>query len=81
MIDFLTEQQYRDSDQTDYAQLHKAIDCKYPKGWFVATLNAEIVADAETFEAVDEAIRAKALNVREVSVIQAGDENESLWIL
>ena len=81
MIEILTEEQYRESDKTDYFQLHKDIDAKYPKGWYVAILEGEIVADAETFAAVDEAIRAKGLNVQDVSVIQAGDENEFLWIL
>ena len=81
MVEFLTEEQYRDSDRTDYVQLHNEIDGKYAKGWYVATLNGEIVADAESFEAVDEAVRGKGLNVQDVSVIQAGDDNEFLWIL
>ena len=81
MIEFLTEEEYRNSDKTDYFQHHKDIEAKNPKGWFVATLKGEIVADGETFEVVDKAIRQKGLNVQDVSVVQAGEENDFLWIL
>jgi hypothetical protein len=81
MVELLTEEEYRDSDKTDYFQLYQEVNAKYPKGWYVAALKGEIIADGETFEAVDEAIRAKGLNVQDVAVVQAGDENEFLWIL
>ena len=81
MIEFLTEEEYRNSDQTDYLQLQKDIDTKYPKGWFVGIHKGEVVAVAETFEAVDAKIRERGLNVQEVSVIQSGDDNSFLWIL
>jgi|GEM_PF-4298875 len=81
MVEFLTEEEYRNCDKTDYFQLHKDIEAKYPRGWYVATLKGEIVADGETFEVVDAAIRSKGLKVQEVCVVQAGDENEFLWIL
>ena len=70
MIEFLTEEEYRNSDQTDYIQLHKDIDAKYPKGWYVATLKGEVVADAGAADgdAVD-----KGLALEAVDVIVAGD--------
>jgi len=81
MIEFLGEEEYARDNQAAYIRLKPEIDANYPKDWFVGIYQGKVVADAETFEAVDAKLRERGVNVRDAFVVRAGEDEEFLWIL
>lgn len=81
MIEFLSEEEYARDNQAAYHRLKPEIDANYPKDWFVGIYQGKIVADAESFEAVDLKLRERGVSVRDAFVVQAGENEDFLWIL
>src|SRR5262249_20286020 len=59
-------------NQTAFRQLQSAIDETYPEGWFVAFYKGEIVADAETIQALVATLQEQGIDNRSTLVIQVG---------
>ena len=64
----------RDLNQTAFRRLKPDIDRTYPVGRFVAIHHGKVVADAATFEELDDVLNASGLTSRSILVIQAGVE-------
>lgn len=61
-------------NQAAYERLRGQIDTQYPKGRFVGIAGGKIVADAESFEAIDAKLNAIGLEPLKTMVVVAGDE-------
>lgn len=61
-------------NQAAYERLKDQIDAAYPKGRFVALGGGEIVADAESFEAVAGKLDALGWEPLKTMVVRAGDD-------
>jgi hypothetical protein len=71
-----------DLDEQTYQRLKEDIDRKYPTGRFVAIANGGVIADAETFEALESALEQMGRDSPEILVVQAGiDEPDDALIL
>jgi hypothetical protein len=69
-------------DQAAFRRLKPLIDQSYERGRFVAIFEGEIVADAASFEELEQLLRQKGKDSRQVLVIQAGvDYSEYAIIL
>ena len=62
----------RELDQLAFRRLSPSIDQSYAAGQFVAICGGQIVADAESFEALQAALTAMGKNPANVLIIQAG---------
>ena len=61
-------------NQAAYKRLRSEIDSNYPKGRFVGFADGKIVADAESYEAIDEKLNAMGFEPLKTMVVIAGDE-------
>lgn len=64
----------RDVNQAGYERMRGLIDQAFPKGRFVALGEGEIIADAESYDALDERLNALGWEPLKTMVIRAGDE-------
>ena len=64
----------KQKNQAAYLKAKGDIANQYPEGHFIAFDDGEIVADAETFDELTEALIAVGKNRRDIFVIQAGVE-------
>lgn len=72
----------REVNQAAYEKLRDQIDKNYPKGRFVALGGGEIIADAESFEAMLSKLTELGWEPLKTMVVQAGDDTpEYLEIL
>jgi hypothetical protein len=60
--------------QAAYLRLKDEIDTTYPKGRFVAIYEGRVVADAETFDAIQKKLDDLGIDSPRAMVVQAGDE-------
>lgn len=81
MVEFLTEEEVSRDNQAAYLRLQPEVDAKYPKGWFVGLHQGRLVADAESYEALDEKLRSIGILGNDVLVMQSGESSDFLWIL
>ena len=81
MIEFLTEEEVVRNNHLAYVRLQPEIDAKYPIDWFVAVHEGRIVADADSFEALDDVLRQRNLKGQNLLVVQSGQDNSELIIL
>jgi hypothetical protein len=70
-----------DINQAAYLRLKPEIDSKYPKNWFVGIDDGQVVADAESYEALQPKLKEIGRTSRSVLVVQAGEDSDFLWIL
>jgi hypothetical protein len=70
-----------DVNQTAYLRLKPEIDAKYPKDWFIGIDDGRVVADAESYEALQMKLEAVGHASPNVLVVQAGEDSDFLWIL
>ncbi|MFO0802919.1 MAG: hypothetical protein U0791_07325 [Gemmataceae bacterium] len=61
-------------NQAAYKRLRDEIDAKYPKGRFVGLHDGMIVADAESFEAIDKKLNDLGFEPLKTMVVLAGDD-------
>jgi hypothetical protein len=61
-------------NQAAYKRLRSELDSKYPKGRFVGFFDGRIVADAESFEAIDEKLNQLGFEPLKTMVVVAGDD-------
>lgn len=61
-------------NQAAYKRLRTELDSKYPKGQFVGFHNGEIVADGESYDAIDRKLNALGFEPLKTMVVIAGDE-------
>lgn len=64
----------RELNQAAFRQLKPSIDRGYACGQFVAIDGGQIVADASTFEELDQVLAAAGNNSRDVLVVQSGHD-------
>lgn len=70
-----------DNNQSAYLRLKPEIDNRYPKDWFVGIDAGRVVADAESFEALQTKLELLGHLSPDVLVVQAGEDSDFLWIL
>ena len=61
-------------NQAAYKRLRERIDTDYPKGRFVGIAAGKIVADADSFEAIQTELDALGLEPLKTMVVRAGDD-------
>jgi hypothetical protein len=61
-------------NQASYQRMKETIQQTYPKGWFVAIANDHIVGAAANFRDLEGDLRARAIDPRQVLVVQAGTD-------
>lgn len=61
-------------NQAAYKRLRSEIDSRYSKGRFVGLADGTIVADAESYEAIDEKLNELGLEPLKTMVVVAGDD-------
>lgn len=61
-------------NQAAYKRLRSEIDSNYPKGRFVGLADGTIVADGESYEAIDEKLNDLGLEPLKTMVVLAGDD-------
>jgi len=61
-----------DINQAAFRKLKPAIDKKYDSGRFIAIAGGQVIADAETFDALTERLEAIGKDSAETLVVQAG---------
>ncbi len=61
-------------NQAAYKRLRSEIDSNYPKGRFVGLADGSIVADAESYEAIDEKLNELGYEPLKTMVVVAGDD-------
>jgi hypothetical protein len=83
MIEFLTEEEAARNNQAAFFRMQTEIDAKYPKGWYVGIYQGKLVADAESYEALDKKLHSIGILGNDVLVIQSGVDSDPdfLWIL
>jgi hypothetical protein len=59
-------------DKLAYARLKETIDQTYPKGWFVAVADHQVIGASERFQELERSLRAKGKDPRTVLVVEAG---------
>ena len=64
-----------DVNQAAYLRLKSEIDAAYPKDRFVAIHGGQVVADAASFEAMQERLHELGYDSPNVLVVQAGDDS------
>ena len=64
----------KQKNQAAYLKTKEELAARFPQGHFIAFDDGEIVADAETFDELTEALIAVGKNRRDIFVIQAGVE-------
>jgi hypothetical protein len=75
--------QDRDRQTAAYRRMKATIDKSHPPGWFVAIADDQIVAAAADFHSLEELLRARGIEPRNVLVAQAGadhPENVTIFI-
>ena len=65
-------------NQAAYKRLRGEIDSNYPKGRFVGFADGKIVADADTFDAIDAKLDALGLEPLATMVVQVGREDHGM---
>jgi hypothetical protein len=70
----MTDEQRLEANEAAYERLKPMIDQTYPKGWFVAVADDQVVAAAATFEELYAALKAAGRDPREVLTAEAGVE-------
>ena len=70
----MSADQEQDQNEEAYRRLKPLIDGRYPRGWFVAIDEGRIVADGETFAALEAALASQGRTSPEVLVVEAGDD-------
>ena len=55
-----------------YGRLRQQVDREYPKGWYVAVLDDQVVAAADTYEVVQQALREQGRDLLRVRYVWAG---------
>ena len=66
-----------------YRRLKSSIDKNYPSNWFVAIADEEIIASASDFHSLENTLRSRAIDPRNVLVVQAGAdyaENVTIFV-
>jgi hypothetical protein len=63
-----------EEEQAAYERLKDTIKATYPKGWFVAIHGGKIVADAATFDEIDQMLTKRGIPQPEGLVVQVGVE-------
>ncbi|HXD85600.1 MAG TPA: hypothetical protein VN641_03845 [Urbifossiella sp.] len=61
-------------NQAAYKRMRSEIDSNYPKGRFIGFADGKIVADAETFDAIDEKLNELGFEPLKTMVVIAGDD-------
>lgn len=69
----LFEEEYR-VNQAAYERLRRLMETDYPKGRFVGLYGGEIVADAESYEAIDAKLNQMGFEPLKTMVVIAGDD-------
>ena len=76
-----TKAAHKDNHEA-FRSLKQEIDEKYPQGRFVAIDQCRVVADAATFDELNDRLNNMGMNSPDILVIQAGDEYpETTYIL
>jgi hypothetical protein len=60
------------TELASYRQTKQAIDAAYPRGWFVAVMEQQILAAAADFHELEDKLRAQGKDPRNVLVVEAG---------
>jgi hypothetical protein len=60
------------TDQLTYQSLKGTIEQTYPRGWFVAIADDQLVGAAKTFRDLERSLQAKGKDPRTVLVVEAG---------
>lgn len=81
MIEFLTEEEAAVNNQAAFHLLHTEISENYPKGWFVGFHAGQIVAAAESRTELEQRILQIGIDVSEVLIVPAHQDDDFLWIL
>ena len=55
-----------------YRRLKRSIDQDYPRGWFVAVADDQVIGAAADFHALEAAVRTTGKDPREVLIVEAG---------
>lgn len=58
-----------------YHKYRQHIDATFPKDWFVAIHEGQIVCDGKSFDDVLQSLRQKGINPRDAMVVQSGEPN------
>ncbi len=61
-------------NQAAYKRLRSEIDSRYPKGRFVGFADGKVVADAESFDAIDAKLNQLGFEPLKTMVVQVGRE-------
>lgn len=61
-------------NQAAYKRLRGEIDLNYPKGRFIGFADGKVVADAESFEAIDTKLNELGFEPLKTMVVVAGDD-------
>ena len=69
----LFEEEYR-VNQTAYERLRRTMESEYPKGRFIGLYGGEIVADAESYAAIDAKLNQLGFEPLKTMVVIAGDD-------
>lgn len=77
----MTAEQENEINQAAYLRLRDEIDRTYPKDRFVGIHGGQIVADAESFEAMLTKLDGMGYTSPNVLVVQAGEDTGELMIL
>ncbi len=68
------DSQENERDKVAIRQLEATIDKTYPRGWYVAIDNCEIIAASADFHELEDTLRALGKEPRDTLVVEAGGE-------
>ena len=69
----MSEEQY-ERNNAAFRRLKESIDREYAKGWFVGIADEKVIAAAETFFALERALREQGRDARDVLAVEAGKD-------
>ncbi|MBI3467254.1 MAG: hypothetical protein HY000_29935 [Planctomycetes bacterium] len=67
-------EQNRAENQAAFRRLKRNIDASYPGGHFVAIHNGQIIADADSFDALHHVILGQGIDPRQTLVVRSQEE-------